>query len=63
MKCPYRKIIIKRPEMKANYTVKFAQDIEEFADCYEGQCFFWGDYKCHKAIADMRGGEECTKAQ
>lgn len=60
MKCPYRKIITKRPEMKGHYTIKFAQYIENFADCYEGQCFFWEDKKCHKAIADMRGGEDET---
>ena len=48
MKCPYRKIIIKRPETKGNYTIKFAQDIEEFADCYGDAVYrgVYGDYIC-----------------
>jgi len=49
MKCPFRTETVHKPELKDGYIRKFAKDIVEYADCYEGQCpYYLGNRKCLK---------------
>ena len=56
MKCPYRKIIVHRPEVEQGYVVskgyltECSKDIEQFADCYEGACPFYEPYHICKKV-------------
>lgn len=57
MKCPYRKATIHQPERIDGYHKKFAKDIEEFADCHEGECPYYAEKRCRRAEVDLlRGG-------
>ena len=56
MKCPFRKTIIHAPERKQNYAHFFANDIEEFGDCYEEECPYYQDKRCMRVkYADQSG--------
>ena len=50
MKCPFRKIVIHKPEVHDGYYKRYAQDIEEYPDCYEDECpFYEWKSKCKRS--------------
>lgn len=55
MKCPYRKNIVHQPDRNEHYIRYFAQDIEEFGNCYENECPFYVDKRCYKAEMETNG--------
>ncbi len=41
MKCPFRKKIIHKPEIRNGYYPIYPQDVTEYMDCYENDCPFY----------------------
>jgi hypothetical protein len=56
MKCPYRKKVIHKDKRHEMYTIKYAQDIEEFCECDKEECPFYRSEK------DGYSGENCSRA-
>lgn len=41
MKCPFRKSVIHKEKDVVGYIVHHAVDIEEFEECYQGECPYY----------------------
>ncbi len=55
MRCPYRKTIVRQPEIREGVKIRFEREAEEFGECYQEECPFFVKYG--------NGEKDCKRAQ